>query len=77
MVKQMVTEHNPQVNNQADAQKTANEGFQKKGQAGSEALSLLLKWTPEEMREAIASVNLMQEGYRLPEVSGFRMSRKV
>ena len=41
MVKQMVTEHNPQANNHVDAQKTTIvEGLQGKEQAGSYVPSL-------------------------------------
>lgn len=71
MVKQMVTEHNPQVNNQADAQKTANEGFQEKEASRlSEPLSLFLIKMKEVLKKK-------ETEYRLPEVSGFRMARLV
>lgn len=77
MVKQMVTEHNPQVNNQADAQKTANEGFHEKGQAGSEALSFTIDRKEIDLSGYTFGIYYHPVVYRLPEVSGFSMSRKV
>lgn len=93
---------------QEQGKKSGNEGLQEKGQAGSEALSLLknpqLKeslrlfqmhiesMSEEDFKKAIEEIGdvgtngpTVEEymdyinlfGYRLPEVSGFRMGRRV
>jgi hypothetical protein len=76
MDKQMVTGHNPQ----ADAQKTAStKGTDgEKGQAGSEALSLIkdeFSWITPEIAERLTRP--IKWDYKLPEVSGFKMARLV